>query len=48
MLDIKGKNYAQTEAIMTLLGKLHGYYPEDPYEGWEVDSNIQTTYDLLE
>ena len=43
-----GEVYAQSNSILRLLGKLHGYYPEDPKLGWLVDSSLDATRDLLE
>ena len=31
-----------------MLGKLHGFYPEDPLKAWKVDSVLQAGYDLQE
>ena len=47
MLEHDGKRINQLISIMTYLGKLHGYYPEDPYEAWRVDSFIEGIQDLM-
>lgn len=46
-LEVDGKFYAQSTAILRMLGKQHGYYPEDAYESWRVDSVIDTLGDLM-
>jgi glutathione S-transferase len=46
-LEIDGKFYAQSIAILRYLGKKYGYYPADAYESWKVDSTIDTLGDLL-
>ena len=32
-----GKTLNQVKAIMIYLGKIHGYYPEDPWDAYEDD-----------
>ena len=46
-LEIDGKFYAQSIAILRFLGIKYGYYPEDAFEGWRVDSIIDSIQDLL-
>ena len=48
VLEIDGKRYAQTIAILQLLGKLHGYYPEDPFTAYRVESSIQALSDIYQ
>ena len=38
VLEMNGKFYSQSHSILRMLGRLHGYYPEDPFEAWKVDS----------
>lgn len=46
-VEIDGKFYAQSVAILRMFGKKYGYYPEDAYESWRVDSTIDAIGDLL-
>lgn len=35
MLEVDGKRYTQSKAILRLLGKQHGYYPtDDAFKAW--------------
>ena len=43
-----GELYSQSLAIMRLLGKWHGYYPQDPVAAWRVDSLLDASGDLME
>jgi glutathione S-transferase len=45
-VELDGKLYTQTSAIIRALGKLHGYYPEDPLTAWKVDSLCDSFDDL--
>jgi glutathione S-transferase len=45
-IDIDGQVYTQTGAILRLLGKQHGYYSEDAFEAWRIDSGIAGFADL--
>ena len=45
--EINGKFYAQTDAILRLLGRKHGYYPEDPEKAFLVDSAIDGYKDVI-
>jgi glutathione S-transferase len=47
VLEIDGKFYAQSWAILRFAGKKYGYYPEDAYESWRVDSTLDAIGDLL-
>ena len=47
VLEYEGKFYAQSNAILRALGKVHGYYPENAYESWRVDSTLDLIGDLL-
>ena len=47
VLEYEGKFYAQSGAILRALGKVHGYYPEDAYTAWRVDSTLDLIGDLL-
>ena len=46
-VEIDGKWYAQSNSILRMLGKKYGYYPEDAYQSWRVDSTIDAVGDLL-
>ena len=46
MLEYEGKYLAQSQAAMRFLGKKYGYYPEDAYEAWRVDSTLDALADL--
>ena len=48
VLERNGKFYAQSYAILRMLGKEFGYYPNDPEDMWFVDSTIMAEHDLLE
>ena len=41
-----GKKLGQTVAIARYLGKKYGYYPEDAYDAWRVDSLIDGFQDV--
>ena len=43
-----GKHLCQTWSILRYLGKLHGYYPEDPVQAWKVDSTLDAVEDYLQ
>jgi glutathione S-transferase len=45
-LEKDGKFYVQTQAIMRYLGKTYGYYPEDAYQAYKVDSTLDAIHDL--
>ena len=47
VLEHDGKFYAQSTAILRALGKIYGYYPEDAYTAWRVDSTLDAIGDLL-
>ncbi len=46
VLEHNGKHYSQSNAILRALGKIHGYYPEEAYEAWRVDSTLELIGDL--
>ena len=46
VLEVDGKFYSQSQSILRLLGKQHGYYPADAYEAWRVDSTLDAINDL--
>lgn len=46
-VEIDGKFYAQSVAILRMLGIKYGYYPSDAYAAWKVDSTIDALGDLL-
>ena len=48
VLEVNGKFYCQSNAILRLLGAQHGYYSEDPYTGWEIDSIIDSVGDITD
>ena len=41
----QGKTYNQANAIMKRLGKMHGYYSDDPLEAYEIDWLFETFND---
>jgi glutathione S-transferase len=45
-LERDGKVFTQSNAIMRLLGKENGFYPEDPTQAWRVDSTLDAIDDL--
>ena len=47
VLEHDGKFYSQSTSILRALGKIYGYYPEDAYEAWRVDSTVDFIGDLL-
>ena len=47
VLEVNGKFYCQSNAILRFLGAQHGYYSEDPYTGWQIDSIIDSVGDLM-
>lgn len=47
MLEIDGKFYAQSTAILRLLGNKYGYYPQEPMRAWRIDSTLDCIGDLL-
>jgi glutathione S-transferase len=46
VIENEGKFYNQTQSMMRSLGKMHGYYPEDPYTAYQVDSILDSIHDL--
>lgn len=48
MLEVDGKQFVQTYAILRYLGKQYGYYPESPLDAWKVDSIVDATDDFLQ
>lgn len=47
-LEIDGKTYTQTAAILRLLGRKFGYYPiDDAEKGWKVDSTVDSLGDIV-
>ena len=47
VLEVDGKFYSQSQAILRLLGKQHGYYPANAYEAWRVDSTCDSIVDIM-
>ena len=47
-LEVDGKFYFQTQAIVRMLGKKYGYYPEDAQLAYQVDSVIDSNADLAQ
>ena len=45
-LELDGHMYAQSQAILRLLGKRYGYYPENPIAAWQVDSTLDANADI--
>eukprot|EP00347_Sterkiella_histriomuscorum_P013723 403363614 len=48
LLEYQGKFYSQTQAILRLLGNQLGYYPQDPYEAYKVDSIMDFITDFMQ
>ena len=44
----EGESYSQSQSILRLLGKQHGFYPEDNVAAWKVDSTLDANRDLQE
>ena len=44
--DENGVQYNQTAAIMIMLGKKYGYYPEDPWDSYEDDWALANFQDI--
>lgn len=48
LLEVDGKKYVQSHAILRLLGRKHGYYPEADLEAaWKIDSTLDSITDLV-
>ena len=47
MVEIDGARYVQSIAILRMLGKKYGYYPEDSELAYQIDSFVDGLYDLL-
>lgn len=47
VLEMDGKFYAQSFSIVRMLGIKYGYYSEDAYTAWRIDSTIDSIGDLL-
>ena len=45
-IDEEGRTFNQVKAIMIYLGKIHGYYPEDPWDAYEDDWALANQADL--
>ncbi len=46
-LEIEGRGvFAQTNAILRLIGRMHGLYPEDPFEAARCDALMDACEDL--
>ena len=45
-IDEEGKTFNQTAALMIYLGKKYGYYPEDPWDGYEDDWALANHSDI--
>lgn len=47
ILEVEGQGtFAQTNAILRLIGRLHGLYPDDPYEAARHDAVMAAVEDL--
>lgn len=47
VLDVPGQGrFAQTNAMLRLVGRLHGLYPEDPYAGARQDAVMEAAEEL--
>lgn len=47
VLEVDGKFYSQSQAILRMLGAQHGYYPADAFEAWRVDSTLDSIGDIM-
>lgn len=47
MLEHDGKHLVQSWAILRYIGKIHGYYPDNSEEAWQVDSLLDSVEDFL-
>ena len=47
ILEVDGVKMSQSMAIMRYLGRVYGFYPEDPEEAWRVDSLLDSQVDLI-
>ena len=48
VLEMEGKLYAQSTAIVRALGIYNGYYPTDAYDAYRADSIIDSLQDLTQ
>ena len=49
VLEMNGKRYTQSKAILRFLGRTYGYYPEsDPEQAFLIDSGIDGIEDLVQ
>jgi glutathione S-transferase len=46
-MEMDGKFYGQSCAILRYHGKKHGFYSEDPYTAWRMDSYIDSIMDIM-
>ena len=46
-IEVGGKFFVQTDAIMRLLGRKYGYYPSDPEVAYLIDSFIDGLKDFV-
>ncbi|CDW89050.1 glutathione s-transferase [Stylonychia lemnae] len=46
VVEIGDKKLSQSKAILRYLGKLHGYYPADPYHAYLADSYMDSFDDI--
>ena len=46
VLEVDGKHLGQTLPILQFVGKKYGFYPEDAYDGWRVESAISGQVDV--
>ena len=46
VLEVDGKFFSQSGAILRLLGTRLGYYAEEPYTAWRIDSTVDSVSDL--
>ena len=48
VLENDGKFYAQSGAILKFLGAKYGYYPQDAFTAWRIDSTLDSVNDLVQ
>ena len=46
VLEVDGKFFSQSGAILRLLGTRLGYYAEEPYTAWRIYSTVDSVSDL--
>ena len=47
VIEIDGKYFSQSAAVLRMLGKQHGYHTDDAFDGWRIDSILDSVNDLF-